>query len=181
VTPTLHDYATQLLEACPALSSASSCMKSRERREGGRRGESGDGGQENSRLTIITGALRSLSVHSLSFHCSSYPPFHYFSLSFTPVVRTLGTLLNLFLSFFSSVMLYYRVREGSDREVRCDCGVSGRHYTSFSRASPVIPFYPLLFFRYLLVLFNFCSLVLLLPFFFLFLLFYHQHEGRTSK
>ena len=89
VTPTLHEYATQLLEACPALSSASTCMKSRERGEGGKRGESGDGGQENSRLTIITGALRSLlSSHSLSFHCPSYPPSLFFTLFYSCCTNT---------------------------------------------------------------------------------------------
>ena len=77
VTPTLQEYATQLMKACPALSSASSSMKSRGMREGGKRRESGDGGQENSRLTIITGApLTLLSLPSPSSDCHSYPSFH---------------------------------------------------------------------------------------------------------
>ena len=53
VTPTLQEYARQLLAVCPTLSSVPLPMQSVRR---GERGEGGDADNERPQLTIITGA-----------------------------------------------------------------------------------------------------------------------------
>ena len=57
VTPTLQEYASQLFEVCPNLSSTPPSVKSIERGERRARSEDGDADDERPRLTIITGAI----------------------------------------------------------------------------------------------------------------------------